>query len=166
MKTVLACCLISICAFADSAGGISWTAPAAWKADAPRPMRAATYLAPAAKGDSEGAECGVFYFGEGQGGGVDANIDRWVGQFEGGKAPVRKKERLGGFEVTLVEVEGTFASSMGGPMGPKTPKVGFKLLGAIVEGPKGNVFFKLTGPARTVEASRARFLEMLKSATK
>ena len=166
MKTVLVCCLLSIPALADSAGGISWTQPTAWKADAPRQMRAATYLTPAAKGDSEGAECGVFYFGEGQGGGVDANIDRWVSQFEGAKAPLRKKEKLGGFEVTTVEVDGTFASSMGGPMGPKTPKAGFKLLGAIVEGPKGNVFFKLTGPAKTVEAARAEFFKMLKTVTK
>lgn len=166
MKTVLACCLLSISAFADSAGGISWTAPAAWKADAPRPMRAATYLAPAAKGDAEGAECGVFYFGEGQGGSVDANIDRWVGQFEGARAPVRKKEKLGAFDVTTVEVEGTYAGSTGGLMGPRTPKPGFKLLGAIVEGPKGNVFFKLTGPVKTVEASRAEFFKMLKSAGK
>ncbi|MEM1441359.1 MAG: hypothetical protein AAGF67_03390, partial [Verrucomicrobiota bacterium] len=25
----------------------------------------------------------LYYFGEGQGGGTQANIDRWVGQFEG-----------------------------------------------------------------------------------
>ena len=166
MKTALLVGLLALPALADSAGGMSWTAPASWKADAPRQMRVATYLIAPAKGDGDSGECGVFYFGEGQGGGIDANIDRWVGQFEGAKAPVRKKEKLAGFEVTTVEVEGTFASSMGGPMGPKTPKTGFKLLGAIVEGPKGNVFFKLTGPAKTVEAARADFMKMLKSATK
>jgi hypothetical protein len=168
MKTAaLISCLLALPALADSAGGISWTPPATWKADAARPMRAATYLIAPAKGDTDSGECGVFYFGEGQGGGVDANIDRWVSQFEAPKgAPVRKKEKLGAFEVTTVEVEGTFAGSMGGPMGPKTNKPGFKLLGAIVEGPKGNVFFKLTGPAKTVEGARADFLKMLKSATK
>ena len=167
MKTAaLLLALLALPALADSAGGISWTPPATWKADAPRQMRAATYLVAPAKGDTDSGECGVFYFGEGQGGGVDANIDRWVGQFEGAKAPLRKKEKLGAFEVTTVEVDGTFASSMGGPMGPKTPKPGFKLLGAIVEGPKGNVFFKFTGPAKTVEAARGDFLKMLKSATK
>ena len=166
MKTALLCCLMSVAAFADSAGGLSWKQPAGWKADAPRAMRAATYLVPAAKGDSEGAECGVFYFGQGQGGGVEQNIQRWVGQFEGGKAPIQKKEKLGGFEVTTVEVDGTFASSMGGPMGAKTPKAGYKLLGAIVEAPGGNVFFKLTGPAKTVEAARADFIKMLKGVTK
>lgn len=164
--TVLVSLLFALPALADSAGAISWTMPAAWKADAPRQMRAATYLIPAAKGDAEGGECGVFYFGEGQGGSVDQNIQRWVGQFEGAKPPTQKKEKLGGFDVTTVEVDGTYASSMGGPMGPKTPKPGFKLLGAIIEGPKGNVFFKLTGPAKTVEAARADFLKMLKGVTK
>ena len=166
MKPALLLTLIALPAFADSAGGISWTSPATWKADAPRPMRAATYLIAPAKGDTDSAECAVFFFGEGQGGGIDANVDRWVGQFETTKAPVRKKEKLAGFEVTTIEVDGTYASAMGGPMGPKTPKPGFKLLGAIVEGPKGNVFFKLTGPAKTVEGSRAEFLKLLKSATK
>lgn len=166
MKTFALCLLLSLPALADSAGGITWTAPTTWKADAPRPMRAATYLVPAAKGDAEGGECGVFYFGQGQGGSVEQNIQRWVTQFEGAKAPTPKKEKLGGFDVTTVEVEGTYASSMGGPMAPKTPKPGFKLLGAIVEAPGGNVFFKLTGPAKTVEAARADFLKMLKAVAK
>ena len=48
----------------------------------------------------------------------------------------------------------------------KTPKPGFKLLGAIVEAPGGNVFFKLTGPAKTVEAARADLMKMLKALTK
>jgi hypothetical protein len=162
----LAAVLFALPGLAESAGGVTWTAPAAWKADAPRQMRAATYLVPPAKGDAEGGECAVFFFGPGQGGAVDANIQRWVGQFEGARAPAQKKEKLGGFDVTTLELEGTYQSSMGGPMGPKTPKPGFKLLGAIVEGPEGNVFFKLTGPAKTVDAARADFLKMLKALKK
>src|SRR6185295_17892685 len=84
-------------AFADSAGGLTWAAPATWKTDPPRQMRAATYKIPAAKGDAEDAECAVFYFGQGQGGSVDMNVQRWVGQFEGAKAPAPKKEKVAGF---------------------------------------------------------------------
>ena len=156
---------LALPALADSAGGLSWAAPPSWKVDAPRPMRAATYKLPAAKGDTEDAECGVFYFGQGQGGGVDQNVQRWVGQFEGAKAPVTKKEKVSGFDVTLLELEGTYTGG-GGPMGPKTSKPGYKLLGAIVEGPEGAVFFKLTGPARTVEAGRADFTKMVKAIKK
>jgi hypothetical protein len=152
-------------ALADSAGALTWQPPKAWPADAPRPMRAATYKVPAAKGDAEGAECAVFYFGQGQGGSVEMNVQRWVGQFEGAKAPTPKKEKVAGFDVTQLELEGTYTGS-GGPMGPKTSKPGYKLLGAIVEGPEGAIFFKLTGPAKTVEAARADFTKMVKGIKK
>jgi hypothetical protein len=156
---------LAIPAFADSAGGLTWAPPAAWKVDAPRPMRAATYKIPAAKGDAEEAELGVFYFGQGQGGSVDQNVQRWVGQFEGAKAPATKKEKVSGFDVTTLELDGTYTGG-GGPMGPKTSKPGYKLLGAIVEGPEGALFFKLTGPAKTVETARADFTKMVKAIKK
>jgi len=157
--------LLSVSSLADSAAGLAWTPPAAWKADAARPMRVGTYKIPAAKGDSEDAECAVFYFGEGQGGSVDANVQRWAAQFEGAKAPATKKEKVAGFDLTTLELEGTYTGG-GGPMGPKVSKPGFKLLGAIVEGPSGPIFFKLTGPAKTVEAARADFQKMLKGIKK
>jgi hypothetical protein len=124
-------------------------------------MRAATYGVPPAKGDPEAAECAVFYFGAGQGGGVEANVQRWAGQFEGGKAAPQRVETLHGLKVTRVELEGTYLS--GGMSGPKVPKAGFKLLGAIAEGREGNVFFKLTGPAKTVEAARKDFEALLQT---
>lgn len=130
-------------------------------------MRAATYDVPAAAGDSEGGECAVFFFGAGQGGGVQANIDRWIGQFQEKPAtpPQPRKQVMGGFNVTLIEHGGTYLA--GGPMSQsKTPKSGYQLFGAIVEAPEGNVFFKLTGPAKTVKASRAAFEKMLASMKK
>ena len=33
----------------------------------------------------------IYYFGEGQGGGIEANINRWVGQFQG--TPEKKIEK-------------------------------------------------------------------------
>jgi hypothetical protein len=48
--------------------------------------------------------------------------------------------------------------------GPVTPRPGWRLLGAIVEGgPEGAVFFKLTGPARTVAAAQKDFRKLLQS---
>jgi len=68
--------------------------------------------------------------------------------------------------VTTVDVSGTFKG--GGPMMGQSgaPKSGYRLLGAIVEGPEGNVFFKLTGPAKTVAAAQDEFQAMLKSLKK
>ena len=44
-------------------------------------MRAATYAVAPAAGDTAPAECALYFFGAGLGGGVQANIDRWKGQF-------------------------------------------------------------------------------------
>lgn len=161
IPTAALLCLTSTLALADSAGGLSWAVPKGWTAGEPRPMRAATYAVPAAKGDSEGGECAVFYFGAGQGGSIEDNVKRWSGQFEGGKPAATKKEKVNGLDVTRVDAEGTFQS--GGMMGPKVAKPGFKLMGAIVEGKEGAVFFKFTGPAKTVDAAKKDFDALLKS---
>ncbi len=163
---------VAVVAHAEDAGGLKWTAPADWAVQGARPMRAATYKIPAAKGDTEGAELAVFYFGQGQGGAVDANVKRWVGQFQtadGKPIPQEKSktkaEKVNGMTLTTVDVKGTYTG--GGPMmGPSTPKPGFRLLGAIVEGAQGAVFFKLTGPEKTVAASEKSFRKLLESVEK
>jgi hypothetical protein len=157
---------------AAEAGGLSWTAPTGWESQGARPMRVATYRIAPAKGDTDGAELAVFYFGEGQGGAVDANVKRWLGQFQkaDGSAVTEKdartkKETVNGLAVTTVDVKGTYTG--GGPMmGPSTPKPGHRLLGAIVEGPQGPLFFKLTGPERTVASAEKGFRKLLESVKK
>jgi hypothetical protein len=149
---------------ADSGAGIQWTVPSTWKADAERPMRLATYTVPAAPGDSEAGECGAYYFGQGQGGGVQANMDRWIGQFQSKEAAKRDQRTVHGLKITTVDVSGAY-SGMGGPMakGATAPKPNYRLLGAIVEGPQGSIFFKFTGPAKTVAQNQAAFDKLLAS---
>lgn len=145
-------------------GAVKWTTPARWKAGPPKQMRMATYLIPAATGDSEEAECAVF---TNIGGGVQSNIDRWVGQFEKTDGPpIQKQVTIDNLLVTTVDVSGTFKG--GGPMMGQSgaPKASHRLLGAIAEGPEGEVFFKLTGPAKTVAAAQGEFQAMLKSLKK
>jgi hypothetical protein len=114
----------------------------------------ATYAIPAGKG-AEPGDCAVFFFGPGQGGGIDDNVARWAKQFEGAPAPKRAAATVAGMRVTRAEVAGTYLAP-GGPMMQSTGrKTGYRLLGAIVEAPGGNVFFKLTGPAATVAAAQA-----------
>jgi hypothetical protein len=171
MNRLLALTLLMLAptALAQEAGGLTWTAPASWKQGAPRPMRAATYALPTVKGDAQAPELAVFSFGPGQGGSVQANVDRWAGQFQDPKGgPARaetKKETIAGMPVTLVDVKGTFAGS-GMGMGPSQPQQGWRLLGAIVEGPEGPVFFKLTGPERSVAAAQGDFRKLLASLKK
>ena len=140
----------------DTAGGIEWRVPAHWAAGASSAMRVATYAVPAAKG-ADRAECAVFFFGPGQGGSVDANVERWSRQFEGTPRPERSAAPVAGLRVTRVQLAGTYLAP-GGPMMQSTGKrPGTRLLGAIVEAPEGNVFFKLTGPAASVAAAQADF---------
>ena len=158
--------LFSIAAYGDSAAGVTWTRPPAWSAQPERPMRAATYTVPAAAGDREDGECGVFFFGPGQGGGVDDNIKRWLAQFEGAANAVPKRATVAGFKVTTIETSGTYTGGGGPMMQSKSSKPGYRLVGAIVEAPQGNVFFKLTGPAKSVQAAQPAFDKMLQSLRK
>jgi hypothetical protein len=155
--------LAALFLLADSGAGMQWTMPATWKAEAERPMRLATYTV------APGGDCGVYYFGAGQGGSVQANLDRWIGQFQQQDGQPSKaaakvaKQTIHGLQVTTVDVAGAY-TGMGGPTaspGPAMP--GYRLLGAIVEGPQGSIFFKFTGPARTVGANKAAFDKMLAS---
>ncbi|MBI4907968.1 MAG: hypothetical protein HY820_30360 [Acidobacteria bacterium] len=152
---------------AESVAGLKWTAPAGWKAEGARPMRAATYSVPAAAGDKDNGECVVYFFGAGQGGGVQANIDRWKGQFKGpdGKPPAAKtgKKTVNGLAVTTVEVAGEYMG-MGGPMAAsKGAAAGYRMLGAIIENAGGNIFLKFTAPAKTVAANQQKFDQLVNS---
>jgi hypothetical protein len=167
MRFFLLVLMSGLLLLAESASGVKWKAPAAWKNQGERPMRVATYTVPAAAGDKDPGELAIFYFGPGQGGGVQANIDRWEGQFtQKTAAPKTSKSTVAGFPVTSVDVVGTYALSAG-PMSPeKVNKPGYRMLGSIVEAPKGAVFFKFTGPAKTVAANEAAFQGMIKAITK
>jgi hypothetical protein len=150
--------------------GIEWTVPDTWKLGPAKPMRKATYVIPAAAPDAVPAELAVFYFGQGQGGDVEANIKRWVGQFKDvpGGAVERSERSNNDLKQYLVEIaSGTYSNTMmGGPHAgmPMPESKDFALLGAVVEAPTGKYFFKLTGPKKTVKANRETFFKVLDSA--
>ena len=150
----------------DGEQGLTWAAPAGWVAEPPaNRMRRAQYRIPGLRGD---AECVVFYFGPGQGGDARANAERWAAQFTNGDgtsaaAALKTHESdSGGMKVLFVETRGTYAGgAMSGSADGAQP--GYALLGAIVEGPDANWFFKLTGPEATVTAQRTAFESMIGS---
>jgi hypothetical protein len=152
---------------AERAGELAWKAPAPFVARAPKSsMRAAEY---GLEGEAR-AELSVFYFGPDQGGSVDANLQRWLGQFKqpdgSDSAAKAKREELNvqGMAVTTIEVTGTYSGGMGTPgMGAPTAGPDFMLLGAIASGPKGPVFFKLVGPEAALEKARPQFRGLLES---
>jgi hypothetical protein len=146
---------------------LAWTAPSGWIEERPSsPMRRAQYRVPGPGGDGE---CAVFYFGPGQGGDPMSNADRWADQFtlpDGSSARTAMKTSelsVNGLAVVLVEVTGTYKGGMTMTAAPATPKLGYRLLGAVAPGPDANWFFKLTGPDTTVRTQRDAFVGMVKS---
>ncbi len=150
----------------QTAAGVTWSHPSRWTKGGPRTMRIVTYVIPAAEGDPEAAECAVSYFGTGAGGDVEMNIQRWVGQFDGSPEPVRKGDNINDMNVAKVEISGAYLSPAGPMMESQGKKENFKLLGAIVDAPDGKLFFKLTGPARTVQGAADEFDALLGSIEK
>lgn len=124
-------------------------------------MRVATYTIPAVPPDTA-AECAVFFFGTGQGGNVEDNIQRWIGQFETSETPARSTLQVNGLKIERIALGGTYLAS-GGMMQSAEPKPNYRLLGAIVEAPEGAVFFKLTGPSATVAAAETEFDQLVSS---
>jgi hypothetical protein len=144
--------------------GYRFIAPDGWKQSEPSSsMRKAQFEL--STEDGKTAELVFFYFGPSGGGGVRANVDRWLKQFEDLQDQDVKEEIVQEVKVTYARATGTFLS--GSPFGPKTPKPGYSLLGAIVEGRQGSVFLKMVGQTQAVHAFEKPVIEMIeKSLTK
>lgn len=148
-------------------GGLTFEAPTTWKSARPSSsMRRAQLAIPAAEGDKEDGECVLFAF-PGGAGSVEANIERWAGQFrtEAGTPPKAQVTKTKGknTDVTLVNLGGRYVA----PIAPGSPetvdKPGFMLVGAIVETPEVSYFLKATGPEKTMKAAKADFDALIAS---
>jgi hypothetical protein len=146
----------------DFPAAITWTAPGAWKTmPSSSAMRLATYRIPRAPGETEDTELTVVRAG----GSTDANIERWLGQFDDRGKDTRTIKTIHGMTATVVEVHGTF---LGGGMSmgaTESSRTGWALLAAIVETPGSPYFFKMTGPTKSVTAARPAFDALLASIT-
>jgi hypothetical protein len=135
----------------DDPATLQWTAPAAWKVlPNPSSMRLATYRVPRAGGDTEDTEVSVSRAG----GTPDANIERWLGQFDDRGKETRSQTTFKGLKITVVDVSGTYLGSGMTPGAAAASHPGWALLAAIVEGPGVPYFVKITGPVATVRSAR------------
>lgn len=149
-----------------STSEIVYKAPSAWIAEAVNsPMRKAQFRIIGKAGD---AEMAVFFFPT-AGGSVEANLDRWFGQFKQTDGSTskdkarRETQSINGLSVTTVYLTGTYmkprvAGMMGGPV-DDTP--GYALHAAIVETDDGPWFFKSVGPLATVDDNKKLFQELV-----
>lgn len=150
--------------------GVTIIPPSGWTSLGASGMRQAVYAYGPTNGESDSATMVVFYFGPTGGGGVQDNINRWIGQMsmaDGGDVSKEAKQSTfdaDGMKVHWVEVSGTYNASMGGggmPGGPGEAKAGYTMAAAVLEGPEGNLFFKLTGPQKTAAEMIAGFKTVL-----
>lgn len=156
-------------AFTVADGKLSFTAPKGWTKKQPRSrIIEVEFEIPAAKDEENPGRFTVM----GAGGDVQANIDRWFGQFEQpdgsdskDKAKVEKKT-VAGNTVHYVDISGTYKDAPAGPFaGGKTIKrEDYRMLAAIVQTKEaGNYFLKFYGPKTTVAENEKAFQEMLGS---
>ncbi len=155
---------------ADAA--LTFDPPAGWVSKTPSStMRVAEFALPKAGGDAEDAELTVFFFGSGQGGTVQANLDRWLSQMTqpDGRASTEAAKTTSfrtksGLAVTLLDVTGTYVAEVRPGTTERFNKSGFRLRAAVIQTPGGPYFVKLTGPAATVAKWDAAFLAFVQSA--
>lgn len=121
-------------------------------------MRLLQMSAPGADADAA-AELVVYFFGPGQGGDFESNVERWTGQFSspggGSVEPIVERFDVGDLAVTVVELTGTYRRDAGGM--PGQPVADRTLLAAIVDTGRGTLFVQMHGPAQTVAAQRAAY---------
>lgn len=149
-----------------SAAGIRWEAPEPFRPVEPSSsMRTAEYVFPEQPGE-EPATMTVFFFGPGQGGSIDENIRRWVGQFEqpdgrpSMEAAQITERQVNGLTVHIVDVSGNYTAMT--PAGARGgSQLGQRMLAAIVEAPQGPVFFKMVGAKSVVDRAQPSFEEMV-----
>jgi hypothetical protein len=148
-------------------GPFTFHRPAGWTwVPVNSPMRKAQlHVADPANPAGPGAEVVFYFFGPGQGGGVDENVSRWLAQFSEPREELKpdiETAEVKGTKITRVRVtSGTFDSSMPGTTA--APMTGYGLDGAILENPQGDVFIKMTGPAAAVKNAASEFATLLQS---
>ena len=171
MRTIillLSLALIPSGVLAESAAGVQWTAPAGWTTQGPAPMRAATYTHPRRRPATRPA-ANAACISSARARAAPPTRTSIAGT---ASSPVRVEHRragkvakrtVHGLAMTTIDVSGAY-SGMGGPMAGASRTVpGYRLLGAIIEAPGGNVFIKLTGPAKTIAANQQKFELLLAS---
>jgi hypothetical protein len=155
----------------NAPGELQFKVPEGWRVEKPTSdMRVAQYKLPKVEGDGEDALLVIYYFGQGQGGSPQANIDRWINQMkqpDGGSSKEKAKTgtlTVNGLQVSTVDVLGNYSGGMSADSAPSDSKSIYRLRAAIIDTPKGSYFVKLTGPEKTVGHWDAVYTAYLNSA--
>jgi hypothetical protein len=152
--------------FTIGEGSFKLPIPEGWDVKQPRVrIIEHEFQVPPANGDEQAGRVTVM----GAAGTIDANIDRWCGQFsqpDGSdtKDKVKtKKLTIAGQDVQIVDLSGTY-DDKAGPFvpGPGVQRPNYRMLAAIISTKKaGNYFVKFYGPNQTVSGQETNFMKMI-----
>ncbi|HVT30558.1 MAG TPA: hypothetical protein VHE81_21290 [Lacipirellulaceae bacterium] len=139
---------------------VSLTAPAVWtQKPTSSSFIAAEFTLPRAKGDDADGRLTVSTAG----GSVDANIDRWKGQFQ--PKPTAAKQDVvdvAGLQVTIVDLSGEYDDQRG-PFAPAVKRPGYRMIGAVIPVNGQLYFVKATGPEKTIAANEDAIQQFIRS---
>lgn len=153
------------------APGLGYDVPDGWEtAPTSSRMRLAQWTLPG-DGD-EAAEVVIFFFGPGQGGGVEANLARWFSQFEQpdgsstkDQASVTKRE-VNTLRLTIADMRGTYIASVRPGATERHHRPEHRMIAAVIEADGGPWYLRVLGPEATVakwETSVEAFLSSLEA---
>jgi hypothetical protein len=147
-----------------TAASLAYDAPKEWTSVAAgSSMRLAEWRV------GEQSEVVIFYFGPGQGGSPEANVDRWIGQFEqpdGSSTRDRAKRSestAGDLKVTRVDITGTYVAAVRPGATERRNEPDTRMIAIVIEGPGGPWFIRFLGPREEVSAREAAFDRFLSS---
>jgi hypothetical protein len=143
------------------AGAIVLTAPAGWeRKPASSSFVLAEFVLPRAGGDDADGRLTVSTAG----GTVEANIERWKGQFEPQpEAASQEVVDVGGLQTTIIDLSGTF-NDQRGPFAPGERRPGYRMIAAVIPVAGQLHFIKATAPQKTIESHAGAIRQFIRSA--
>jgi len=141
--------------------GITFSIPTGWREVALSPQQMgfvdARFTVPADKEELQ-LTCSSI------GGGIDANVERWIGQFvmPPNEKPLIESVKVGNVDAKWVELHGKFNPGM---MSREGPKEDWRMIGIGIGIPMGehDFYLKLTGPNAAVSGVRDAFRTFVQS---
>ncbi|NLX98364.1 MAG: hypothetical protein GXY83_19575 [Rhodopirellula sp.] len=136
------------------------TPPEKWQRHTPRSsMIMAEFALPKAEGDVADGRLTISQAG----GSVEANIERWRGQFPPKpENEVVEELEADGKKITVVDLSGNYMDSRG-PMFPAEERADYRMLAAIIPEGEQSYFIKAYGPKKTMEQHADGFRAFIRS---
>ena len=132
-------------------------------------MRVAQYKLPKETGDREDVSLVLYYFGPSGGGGISANVERWIGQMkqpDGSESKDKARQdsiTINGLKVTTIDLAGTYTAETAPASGKFYNNPNYRLRAAVIETPKGSYYLKVVWPEKTVARWNGSVTDFLKS---